>query len=51
MLGMPKGDALSTRPLCAYPNVAHWNGNGSPDEAQNYTCGAAGQDKTGPAPH
>ena len=34
------GAALSTRPLCAYPKVAAWNGKGSPDEAQNYTCRA-----------
>jgi hypothetical protein len=40
MLGMPKGTPESTRPLCAYPNVAHWNGHGSTDEAKNYVCRA-----------
>jgi len=34
--GIPKGDPVSTRPLCAYPKVARWVGKGSPDEAQNY---------------
>ena len=47
MLGMPKGEPLSTRPLCAYPNVARWNGTGSTDEAQSYTCGAAAKSKAG----
>jgi hypothetical protein len=36
----PTGEPLSTRPLCAYPNVAHWTGTGSPDEAKNYLCRA-----------
>jgi hypothetical protein len=34
------GPALSSRPLCAYPQVAHWSGKGSADEAENYTCRA-----------
>jgi hypothetical protein len=50
MLGMPKGDPLATRPLCAYPKVAQWSGKGSPDEAQNYTCGASGKRTAGAAP-
>jgi len=36
--GTAAGEPSSTRPLCAYPNVAHWTGKGSPDEAQNYVC-------------
>jgi feruloyl esterase len=36
--GGPKGDVVSTRPLCAYPKVAHWTGKGSVDQAENYTC-------------
>ena len=27
-----------TRPLCAYPQEAHWNGSGSTDDAANFTC-------------
>jgi len=41
LTGAPKGEPLSTRPLCAYPNVAHWTGKGSSDQADNYTCRAA----------
>jgi hypothetical protein len=41
MTGAPKGDPLSTRPLCAYPKVAHWTGKGSADEAKNYECRSA----------
>jgi feruloyl esterase len=27
-----------TRPLCAYPQVARYNGSGSIDQAENFTC-------------
>ena len=27
-----------TRPLCAYPKTAHYNGSGSIDAAENFTC-------------
>jgi feruloyl esterase len=27
-----------TRPLCPYPQVAHYNGTGSTDEASNFSC-------------
>jgi feruloyl esterase len=30
--------ALRTRPLCAYPKVAHYKGSGSVDDAANFTC-------------
>jgi feruloyl esterase len=29
-----------TRPICAYPQTAHYNGTGSIDEASNFTCRA-----------
>ena len=27
-----------TRPLCPYPQVARYTGNGGTDEAENFTC-------------
>jgi feruloyl esterase len=48
--GAPPGELLSTRPLCAYPKVAHWTGKGSPDEAQNYACRAGAAMPHGAAP-
>jgi feruloyl esterase len=27
-----------TRPLCPYPQIARYNGSGSTDDAQNFTC-------------
>ena len=27
-----------TRPLCAYPTTAHYNGTGSTDDAKNFRC-------------
>jgi Tannase and feruloyl esterase len=50
LAGKPLGEPLSTRPLCAYPKVAHWIGKGSPDEAQNYVCRAGAGDRRGPTP-
>ena len=38
MLTGETGPPLATRPLCAYPRVAHWTGTGSTDEAKNYVC-------------
>jgi Tannase and feruloyl esterase len=38
MLTGETGPPLATRPLCAYPRVAHWIGTGSADEAKNYVC-------------
>jgi feruloyl esterase len=29
---------LRTRPLCSYPQVARWTGQGSSDEATNFKC-------------
>jgi feruloyl esterase len=35
-----QGRVDRTRPLCAYPQVARYNGSGSVDDAANFTCGA-----------
>ncbi len=35
---MENGKATRTRPVCPYPQVAKYNGSGSIDEAQNFTC-------------
>ncbi|HUR35561.1 MAG TPA: tannase/feruloyl esterase family alpha/beta hydrolase [Vicinamibacterales bacterium] len=32
------GVVTRTRPLCAYPKVAVYNGQGSTDQAENFTC-------------
>jgi feruloyl esterase len=37
---MSAGVADRTRPLCAYPAVARYNGSGSTDDAQNFRCSA-----------
>ena len=37
LIGMPT-KALRTRPLCAWPQVARYNGSGSTDDAGNFTC-------------
>ena len=34
-----KSAVVRTRPLCAYPLVAHYKGSGSTDDAANFTCG------------
>jgi feruloyl esterase len=34
---------LRTRPLCAYPRIARWAGQGSTDEAKNFVCSTNGQ--------
>jgi hypothetical protein len=33
-----KGNVVRTRPLCPYPQVARYAGNGSIDEAKNFSC-------------
>ena len=35
---MTGGNVDRTRPLCPYPQVAVYNGKGSTDDAQNFTC-------------
>ena len=37
-LNMSTGPALSTRPLCAYPRVARWSGEGATTDAANFQC-------------
>jgi len=32
-----------TRPLCPYPQEAHWTGNGSTDRAENFVCAMPGR--------
>lgn len=34
------GGVKVTRPLCAYPQVAHYKGTGDTNEAANFVCGA-----------
>jgi feruloyl esterase len=34
----PASGVLRTRPLCAYPLVARWKGNGSSDDAASFAC-------------
>jgi feruloyl esterase len=34
------GKVDRTRPLCPYPQVAHYKGNGSLDDAANFSCKA-----------
>jgi tannase/feruloyl esterase len=34
----PQAQALRTRPLCPYPQVARYKGSGSTDEAANFNC-------------
>jgi feruloyl esterase len=36
----PSGAAVRTRPLCPYPQVAVYSGQGSTDEEQNFRCAA-----------
>ena len=38
LTGASPGEPLITRPLCAYPRVAHWTGKGSSDKVENYVC-------------
>lgn len=34
------GTVTRSRPLCAFPEVAHYDGSGSTDEAENFYCAA-----------
>jgi feruloyl esterase len=37
----PKTNSVNmTRPICAYPKVPVWNGNGNPAEASSFACAA-----------
>jgi len=33
-----EGEVDMSRPLCPYPQVARYDGSGSTDEAENFTC-------------
>ena len=35
-----KGAIDRSRPLCPYPQVAHYKGTGSTDDASHFACGA-----------
>ncbi len=37
LLGLPS-KTLRTRPLCAYPKVAQWDGKGPTDQAASFSC-------------
>ena len=37
-LHVVSGTATFTRPLCAYPKWARYNGSGDPSKAENFTC-------------
>jgi feruloyl esterase len=34
----PAATVVRTRPLCSYPQTAHWTGTGSTDDAANFVC-------------
>jgi feruloyl esterase len=34
----PNSAIVRTRPLCAYPLIAHYKGSGSTDDAANFEC-------------
>jgi hypothetical protein len=38
--GDPSIEVVRTRPLCAFPNVAHYRGTGSTDDAASFDCAA-----------
>jgi feruloyl esterase len=33
-----KGQAVDSRPLCAYPKVARYKGSGDIEKAENFVC-------------
>jgi Tannase and feruloyl esterase len=46
MTAPPPGSSF-TRPLCPYPQVAHYNGRGSTSDASNFSCGNSQSDDAG----
>ena len=38
---MTVGTVVMTRPLCPYPQQAHYSGSGDPNRAENFACGTA----------
>jgi len=45
----PKQAPLRTHPLCPYPEIARYSGQGSPDNARNFVCGMEPQPATSSA--
>jgi len=37
----PDAKPVATRPLCAYPKIARYNGSGDPNKAESFTCSEA----------
>lgn len=37
------GVVVRTRPICAYPNRAHYKGKGSIDDASSFVCKKGGR--------
>jgi Tannase and feruloyl esterase len=35
---LERGRVVRERPLCPYPQIAHWTGSGSTDKAESFTC-------------
>ncbi len=33
-----QGKIYRTRPVCAYPKIAHYKGNGDPNDAGSFAC-------------
>lgn len=44
------GSVKITRPVCAYPQVARYNGTGDAGKAENFTCSAGKMVSSAPAP-
>ncbi len=42
------GKVVRTRPLCPYPQTAAYSGRGSTDDAENFTCKSAPQNRSEP---
>lgn len=41
LLGLPTGAPVRRRPVCAWPLVARWTGEGSSDAPENFVCTAS----------
>jgi hypothetical protein len=46
-----RAGGAGSRPLCAYPLLARWNGQGSTDEAGNFQCVAPTAAQDAPDAH
>lgn len=38
IISLPDTETVRTRPLCAWPKVARYSGEGSTDDAANFNC-------------